>query len=58
MNDIDEIIEAKYINDVLGYGVFAKKLISEGTVIGEYAGVIGRGFHYNEYSWRYPSKLS
>lgn len=35
-----ENIEIKFINDVIGFGAFAKKDLPKGTILGEYVGMI------------------
>ena len=43
------------INNEVGYGLYSKKYIREGTLIQEYHGVIGK-FHKNKiFTWKYPS---
>lgn len=37
---MDDLIYAQYIDDVLGYGVFAKKDLEKDIIIGEYSGEI------------------
>jgi SET domain-containing protein len=54
---IEKDIELKYIDSKLQFGVFAKKPIKKGTLLGEYTGLIGQGFMQNIYAWNYPSKL-
>ena len=54
-------IAIRWIDDVLGYGVFAEQPITKGEYIGEFAGVV-RSAHWlrpglNAYCLRYPSKI-
>jgi hypothetical protein len=37
---MDSLIEAKYISNEIGYGVFSKRKINKNTIIGEYTGVL------------------
>jgi len=37
---MDEMIYARFINEKIGYGVFAKKDIDSDVIIGEYAGIV------------------
>ena len=48
---MDELIYGKFIDKYIGYGVFAKKDIIKGTIIGEYTGYI-EGYNKDySYSW-------
>lgn len=54
-------LSVRWINDELGYGVFAESDIPEGTFIGEYTGHVRRLYRrhpdHNAYCFRYPTKL-
>jgi SET domain-containing protein len=53
----EEVLEIRWINRDIGYGVFAKKDLPEYTFIGEYTGLVRRrklfGDHKNNYCFRY-----
>ncbi len=38
--NMDDLIYVKFINEKIGYGVFANKFLPKNTIIGEYTGVI------------------
>lgn len=54
-------VTIKWIDDEMGYGVFANQDLPEGTYIGEYTGLVRhliRGQQdYNAYSFHYPTRF-
>jgi hypothetical protein len=52
-------IYVKFIDDELGYGMFANKDIKSGELIGEYTGVIDSSdnVHDHSWSWSFPSNI-
>jgi uncharacterized protein len=56
-----ESIFIKWIDPILGYGVFAEKEIPYGSFVGEYTGIVRRLFRghpdQNPYCLHYPTKL-
>jgi hypothetical protein len=54
---MDDLIYAQYLDDVLGYGVFAKIDLEKDIIIGKYAGEIVADRKNKKYSWTYKSVL-
>lgn len=52
-------IYVKFINDTMGYGVFANSPIKSGELIGEYTGVIRNSSNSKDgaWSWSYPNEI-
>lgn len=52
-------VYVKFIDDELGYGMFANKDIKSGELIGEYTGVIDSSNNVNDHSWSwsFPSNI-
>lgn len=54
-------VSIRWINESMGYGVFAEADIPEGSFIGEYTGVVRRLYRRypnpNAYCFRYPTRL-
>jgi SET domain-containing protein len=48
-------IYVKFINDEIGYGLFANSDIKNHQLVGEYAGVIRKGKGDSTWTWHYPS---
>ena len=42
----------------MGWGVFAKRHINAGEIIGEYTGLIKKVGKSMNYSWKYPSSFA
>jgi SET domain-containing protein len=41
---LDQSIEVRWVNNKVGYGVFAKHKLYDGHLLGEYNGVLGNSF--------------
>lgn len=56
----DTSISIRWIDDTMGYGVFAEEDFGAGTFIGEYTGVVRRLYRshpdYNAYCFYYPTR--
>lgn len=54
---MDEFIELKFIDEYVGYGVFARKNIKAYHVLGEVAGEIEETTDDVKYTWKYLSDI-
>lgn len=53
---MDDLIYVKFINEQIGYGVFAKVNIEPDIIIGQYTGVLREALDSETvYSWNYKS---
>lgn len=56
-----EDVVIRWIDEKIGYGLFANRDISEGSFVGEYSGVVRRLYRKkpetNDYSFHYPSRF-
>ncbi len=57
MFDLNAIMYFKFISQEVGYGVFSKKKLDSGTLIGEYSGIIRENCNDQSYSWEYKTKI-
>jgi hypothetical protein len=49
-----EIAVIKWVSDSIGFGLFAKRRITMGELIGRYTGILGLGYMSNkDYTWSY-----
>lgn len=48
---MDDYLEIKFVNEVVGFGVFAIQKIYTNTVLGEYAGLVSFEIEDSTYSW-------
>ena len=53
--DYDNNVYGKFINENIGFGLFAKRKLNKGAIIIEYVGEIQRSSDYSVYSWKYLS---
>ncbi len=50
-------VSIRWINDTMGYGLFAENVIAKESYIGQYTGIVKKGRRLNEYSLRMPSRF-
>jgi SET domain-containing protein len=54
---MDDLIYARFINEYIGYGVFAKQFIKSDTIIGEICGKIEPVNDDSLYTWTYKTSF-
>lgn len=55
---MDEKVYGKFIDPLIGYGVFAKKPLEKDEVVGFFSAEIVEKYQDLKYSWTYPSKVT